>query len=50
MTQQTAESIYVHSVHQTALCKVISEAVRGNVLLDFGSAYVALKVTLKAAD
>lgn len=47
MSQQTAEGIYIHSVHQTALCKVIAQTVRRNGVFQSRSSEVFFEVSLE---
>lgn len=47
MTQQTAQGIYVHSVHQTALCKIIAQTVRRNGIFQSCSSKIFFEVSLE---
>ncbi len=50
MTQQAAECINVHSVHKSAFCEVIAQAVRRDIFLNSRPSYIAFEIGFKTAD
>ena len=49
MPQDAAQSVDVHSCHDAALCKVISQCMRRYLLLDSRSGYILPEVLLEVA-
>jgi hypothetical protein len=50
MTEDAAESINVHSIHQAALCKIVSEAMGRNAFVQTYAPQIAFEIRLKVAD
>lgn len=49
MTENAAEGVYVHAVHQAALCKVVPQTMRRDVFIYPASPQIALEVRLEVA-
>lgn len=49
MSKYLAERVNVHTVHQTALCKVVSEAMRRKRITEPNAPQIAFEVSLKVA-
>ena len=50
VTEDAAEGINVHSVHQAALCEIVSEAMGRNAFIQTDASQIALEVRLKVTD
>ena len=50
MTEDAAESINVHAIHQAALCEIVPQTMRGNILIQAHALQIVLEVCFKVAD
>ena len=50
MTEDAAESINVHAIHQATLCEIVPQTMRGNILIQAHALQIVLEVCFKVAD
>ena len=50
MSQESAQSVDVHAIHQTAFRKVVTQTVRGVFFVQVRAFDILLEVVLKVAD